>query len=120
MALFGYMPAEDVTCRLSSKNKRVPFSGEFEFELFLDKSSANKNLLMVDYVVHFPKANGKQAAKVFKWLDRSYSSAVKERISKKHSFKKISTRKYYPGVHKLEIMVNGIKKAQIEFELLNR
>lgn len=118
MALFGYMPAEDVTCRLSSKNKRVPFSGEFEFELLLDKSSAKKNLLMVDYVVHFQKANGKQAAKVFKWLDRSFSSAVKEKVLKKHSFKKISTRKYYSGAHKLEIIVNGIIKAQIEFELL--
>ena len=118
MALFGYMPADDVICSLSSKNKKVPFSGEFEFELLLDKTSAKNNLLMVDYVVHFQKANGKQAPKVFKWLDRSFSNAVKEKISKKHSFKKISTRKYYPGAHKLEVIVNGIKKAQIEFELL--
>jgi hypothetical protein len=73
---------------------------------------------MVDYVLHFQKANGKQAPKVFKWLDRRFDSAVKETVTRKHSFRKISTRRYYPGLHRLEVMVNGIKKAQIEFELL--
>jgi 3-methyladenine DNA glycosylase AlkC len=119
MALFGYSPAEDVQCSLSSKQLTVPFFGEFEFELILDKTSNQDNLLMVDYVVHFQKANGKQAAKVFKWLDRSFTTKVSEKVNRKHSFRKISTRKYYPGMHKIEVMVNGIKKAQIEFELLN-
>lgn len=118
MALFGYQPAEDVQCHLSSDQLRVPFSGNFEFEMLLEKNTAEDNLLMVDYVMHFQKANGKQAPKVFKWLDRSFTDKSKETVSKKHSFKKISTRKYYPGMHRLEVMVNGIKKAQIEFELL--
>jgi len=118
MALFGYQPADDVQCRLSSDQLRVPFSGNFEFEMLLEKNTAEDNLLMVDYVMHFQKANGKQAPKVFKWLDRSFTDKSKETVSKKHSFKKISTRKYYPGIHRLEVMVNGIKKAQIEFELL--
>jgi 3-methyladenine DNA glycosylase AlkC len=118
MALFGYQPADDVKCSLSSDQLRVPFSGNFEFEMLLEKNTATDNLLMVDYVMHFQKANGKQAPKVFKWLDRSFTDKSKEAVSKKHSFKKISTRKYYPGIHRLEVMVNGIKKAQIEFELL--
>lgn len=118
MALFGYQPAGDVGCTLSTKQSQVPFGGIFEFEMMLVKSTAKENLLMVDYVMHFQKSNGKQAPKVFKWLDRQFDSAAKETVSKKHSFKKISTRKYYPGIHKLEIMVNGIKKSEIEFELL--
>jgi 3-methyladenine DNA glycosylase AlkC len=118
MALFGYQPADDVQCHLSSDQLRVPFSGNFEFEMQLEKETSQENLLMVDYVMHFQKANGKQAPKVFKWLDRSFTDKTKEVVSKKHSFKKISTRKYYPGLHRLEVMVNGIKKAQIEFELL--
>jgi 3-methyladenine DNA glycosylase AlkC len=118
MALFGYLPAEDVQCSLSSKQLNVPFGSEFKFELVLEKNTDNDNLLMVDYVVHFQKANGKQAPKVFKWLDRRYDSKTNEQVERKHSFRKISTRKYYPGTHKLEVMVNGIKKAQIEFELL--
>ena len=118
MALFGYQPADDVNCSLSTKQSQVPFWGAFEFEMTLEKTTAEDNLLMVDYIMHFQKANGKQAPKVFKWLDRHFDSATNEIVSKKHSFKKITTRKYYPGIHTVEVMVNGIKKAEIEFELL--
>ena len=118
MTLFGYHPATDVSCQLTSKQLQVPFYGSFEFEMVLEKETDNDNLLMVDYVVHFQKANGTQTPKVFKWLDRSFTHKDQQTISRMHSFKKISTRKYYPGTHRLEVMVNGIKKAQIEFELL--
>ena len=33
-------------------------------------------------------------------------------ISKKHAFKDLSTRKHYTGEHKLEIVVNGVVKAE--------
>lgn len=118
MVLFGYRPTDDVECRLSSKQVKVEFFGDFEFELTLKKKSSKTNRLMVDYILHYQQASGKQGSKVFKWLDRCFDDAVCEHIVKKHSFKKISTRKYYPGKHRLDVMVNGIKKAQIEFELL--
>jgi len=92
----------------------------------LESESSYNNKLMVDYVMHFQKANGKQAPKVFKWLDRNFidnssergDASIFETVTKRHSFKKITTRKYYPGIHTIEIMVNGVKKAQLEFELL--
>ncbi|CCK77232.1 MAG: DNA alkylation repair protein [Oleispira antarctica] len=118
MALFGYQPAEDVHCHLSSDQLTVSFSGDFKFEMQLEKKSSEANQLMVDYVMHFQKANGNQTPKVFKWLDRNFTDKASESISRKHSFRKISTRKYYPGTHRLEVIVNGIKKAQIDFELL--
>lgn len=118
LKIFGYLPASDVNCTLSSTCTQVPFWGDFEFELILEKQSGQESLLMIDYVVHFQKANGKTAAKVFKWLDRRVERETIETVSKKHSFKKISTRRYYPGSHTIEVIVNGIKKAQIEFELL--
>ena len=118
MALFGYLPADDIRCTLSCISPEAPFNGDFEFELLLEKSGDSENKVMVDYIVYFQKANGKQAPKVFKWLDRSYTGQLTEAVVKKHSFKKISTRKYYPGAHRIEVMVNGIKKDQIEFELL--
>lgn len=118
LQLFGYHPVDDVCCDLQVKNKQVCWQGDFEFELTLEKQSARENKLMVDYKVHFMKANGKQAAKVFKWLDRTESDAVALSFEKKHSFKTVTTRKHYPGLHRLEVFVNGIKKAQTEFELL--
>lgn len=131
MALFGYHPADDIRCTLTSSNITVPFDGVFEFNVLIERmglesESSYNNKLMVDYVMHFQKANGKQAPKVFKWLDRNFidnssergDASIFETVTKRHSFKKITTRKYYPGIHTIEIMVNGVKKAQLEFELL--
>jgi hypothetical protein len=33
-------------------------------------------------------------------------------ISKKHSFANMSTRKHFPGEHKLQIVINGEIKAE--------
>jgi len=52
------------------------------------------------------KNNGKQARKIFK-ISESDFSTQKKNVKKQHSFKKISTRKYYPGKHGLAIIVNG-------------
>ena len=39
-------------------------------------------------------------------------------LSKRQSFRLISTRKYYPGLHAIEILVNGKAYSRVEFELL--
>ena len=41
-----------------------------------------------------------------------------QRFKKKHSFKAISTRKYYQGLHKIEVIINGVTKSEYQFELL--
>jgi hypothetical protein len=66
----------------------VPFSGNFEFEILLEKYTDAGNLLMVDYAVYFKKANGKQALKFFKWLGRGFTHKTIDKIAGKHSFKK--------------------------------
>jgi hypothetical protein len=38
-------------------------------------------------------------------------------ISKRHSFRPISTRKYYAGTHYLGIQVNGIVHSKVSFDL---
>jgi hypothetical protein len=38
-------------------------------------------------------------------------------LTKRLSFRPISTRKYYPGKHVLEIQVNGERYGKLEFEL---
>lgn len=88
LEIFGYLPVTDVSCSLLSSSTKVPFSGDFEFELILEKTSdaEQESLLMIDYVVHFQRANGKTAAKVFKWLDRRLTKVGIERIRKKALF----------------------------------
>ncbi|RFA12186.1 hypothetical protein B7R22_17310 [Subtercola boreus] len=36
-----------------------------------------------------------------------------------HSFKLITTRRYHPGTHAIEVQVNGAASGRAEFELLS-
>lgn len=74
--------------------------------------------ILVDYIVHHMRANGQRTPKVFKLIKRALAPRERFTVSKKHSFKPISTRKYYPGTHALEIQVNGVVYAQQTFELV--
>ena len=36
---------------------------------------------------------------------------------KKHSFADVSVRRHYPGIHSIAIIINGIEKDKLDFEL---
>jgi len=116
LAAFGYGPVEGLKCSLTVETKRVEFGGGLEFEAVFEGGN-NDQKIMVDYAVHFVKSNGKTAPKVFKWKDTSLTGRVL-RATRRHAIKPITTRKYYPGEHQLEIFVNGISVAKAPFYLV--
>ncbi|KYG62469.1 DNA alkylation repair protein [Bdellovibrio bacteriovorus] len=85
----------------------------FSFELH---TGSNVNV-MVDYIIHHRKAHGKTSPKVFKLSAKPLVAGQKHLFQKKHSFKVVTTRVYYPGEHVLEIMVNGKNLGKIPFQL---
>lgn len=78
-----------------------------EFKMKIELLSSKKQKLVVDYILHHRKANGKMSGKVFKLKTFELEPNKKMAISKSHPVKKITTRKYYPGLHRLEIQING-------------
>ena len=40
-------------------------------------------------------------------------------IQKRHSFRLITTRKFYPCVHYLSVILNGIEVGKTEFKLVD-
>lgn len=50
---------------------------------------------------------GKLRPKVFKLAKKKLKASEILRLSKKHSFRAINTRKYYAGQHLLEIQINA-------------
>jgi hypothetical protein len=73
--------------------------------------------LAIDYIVHHLKANGSQTAKVFKLATRTIGPGESITLHRRHSFKLITTRAYYPGEHALELQVNGTPSGRTSFEL---
>ena len=114
LQLFGYSGQVQIQ-RLKIKNPKVKIGESFEFEFTL--KAKDKTKVMVDYIVHHQKANGKTSPKVFKLTVKELKAGETLVITKKHSFKIVTTRVYYPGPHILEIMVNGYRLGQMVFQL---
>ncbi len=88
----------------------------FEFELHSEKNKAQK--LVVDYIIHYHKKLGGLLPKVFKLKELTLPAGKTLKLEKKQVFKDLTTRKHYPGRHRLEIQVNGTVVAGADFVLL--
>jgi 3-methyladenine DNA glycosylase AlkC len=113
--LLGYAAKPNVVVsdiQLDKKKVRVGDSIGFSCALTGGKKAQN---LVVDYVVYFVKANGKLAPKVFKLKNIALATNETITITKKHSFKPITTRRYYAGEHQLAIQINGKEVARADF-----
>ena len=118
LALLGYLPNLAINVHRLRLNKTIiRMGGDLIFEFGIHSKSNKPQDLMVDYVVHHMKANGKLAPKVFKLAKKKLKGGETLQLSKKHPFRQISTRKYYSGKHLLEIQINGRIYAQAEFKL---
>lgn len=118
LAILGF-GAADVELRgleLTPEALQLGKELEFSFEL-LNRDNEEQNL-MVDYVMHFRKANGKTAPKVFKLKQARLAAGESLTVTKKLAIRPISTRKYYPGRQRLEIQVNGRVLGGADFELV--
>lgn len=94
---------------------RVGDSLSFSFEV--RSQSAKAQALVVDYAVHHVKKDGKLSPKVFKLRTLELQAKQVVDIEKKHSFKKVTTRVYYPGRHAIEILINGQPRGSVEFDV---
>ncbi|MBC8255058.1 MAG: hypothetical protein H8E35_13675 [Ardenticatenia bacterium] len=93
----------------------VPMGGEVTFSFEIESRGQTSQNLMIDYVVHLMRANGQLTPKVFKLTRRTLAPGETVRITKKHSFRPVTTRKYYPGEHAVEVQVNGVSSGPKRF-----
>ncbi|WP_262691140.1 DNA alkylation repair protein [Kordiimonas aestuarii] len=113
---FGYGAMDGLSCTLAIKTPTVAYGQSLEFEVELDGDVTGRPL-MLDYAIHFVKANGERTPKVFKWKDAKVNGRGL-RAAKRHAIKPITTRRYYGGEHLLEIWANGRSVASAAFTLV--
>lgn len=119
LALFGFTPPRDIEVdglRLSPS--AVAIGEVLHFEAELTNVGSAPCDLAIDYVVHHRKANGQLSPKVFKLTTRRLAPGERLELARKHSFKRITTRRYHPGRHTIELQVNGVRYGLAEFELV--
>jgi 3-methyladenine DNA glycosylase AlkC len=119
LALMGFSSSETISIeRPTLNNGVVPLGGELVFESVVVNEGAQEARLVIDYVIHYRKANGQSAPRVFKLSIKMLAPGERLVVSKHHSFRPISTRKHYVGPHALEIQVNGARSEGVVFDVV--
>jgi len=71
----------------------------------------------LEYGIDYVKSNGKRNRKIFKISEVSLKENESKPYAKSHSFADLSTRKHYPGIHSIVLIVNGTERGKLDFEL---
>ena len=116
LALFGYDDTTSINIQdftLETTSISIGEDLTFSFNILAKKATKTRLEYGIDYI----KSNGKKSRKIFKISEVSLKENEKKSYMKKHSFADVSVRKHYPGIHSIAIIINGIEKDKLDFEL---
>ena len=115
LELFGYKKIDDLILNDFVLDSKVCIGEYLNFSFNLE-SKSKIGLLRIEYEVDFQMANNKRSKKVY-MISQSDVKSKRKSVNKKHSFKIVTTRKYYLGAHFITLIVNGRKIQTKEFLL---
>ena len=116
LAIFGYDDINSVDVNDFNLNETAISIGEditFSFKIVAKKESK----IRLEYGIDYMKSNGKRNRKIFQISEIVLEENQEKIYSKKHSFADVSTRKHYSGTHTVTLIVNGIERGNLNFEL---
>jgi len=119
MELFGLGSVKNINIenfQISTPKVKVGNSLEFSFDLL--NNSNKKTKIRLEYGLYYQKANGTLSKKVCKISEKDYAANSTTRITRKHSFKVVTTRKFHPGLHQVAVIINGNEFEKHNFELV--
>ena len=97
---------------------KVKIGGFLEFGFKLKNKSGKKTKIRLEYGLYYQKANGTLSKKVCKISEKEYAENSITEITRKHSFKVVTTRVLHPGLHQVSVIINGNEFDKHDFELL--
>jgi hypothetical protein len=120
MEIFGFGAVDKIKIiDLKTTTSFVKVGDYLEFNFKLKNNNSSNSKIRLEYGLYYQKANGSLNRKVFKISEKEYLSNSTSTISKKQSFKIITTRKFHIGKHQVSVIVNGYELEKVDFELKN-
>lgn len=118
LAALGYnsKPAVQIA-HFALTTPAVNYGTHAAFVAELRSTGARPQNIVLDYVVHHRKKSGETAPKVFKWKTLVLQPKQHLRLERRHAIRAITTRVYYPGRHRIELLINGRVTAGGDFDL---
>lgn len=117
LAIFGYKPPKVDIADLQITPTKVSIGESVTAHFTIESTNKSEQLLMIDLVMGYVKANGSTSPKVFKFREFTLAGGASDEATKRFDMVVRSTRKLYPGVHTLTVRVNGADLATTSFTL---
>ncbi|QZY52341.1 DNA alkylation repair protein [Leucobacter tenebrionis] len=117
LELLGFPPVSLAVSPLEVSPLRVATGGAIAFGAAVENVGADPAPLVIDYVLSFPGARGDERSKVFKIMRRTLGPGERFEVRASHSFRPITTRRYYPGRYGVSLQINGVPHPRTDFEL---
>ena len=110
--------AEVTIDQLSITPAAIRLGERINLSFNLTSTAPQAQKLVVDYAIDYLKSAGHSASKVFKLKAFTLGAGARQRINREQHIRELTTRKHYPGTHRVHVLVNGERLASAQFELL--
>jgi len=118
MRLFGFGdPGKLEITNLKVEKSKLNIGESTGFSFNIVNNEKEKCKIRLEYSIDFVKANDKTSKKVFQIIENEYQPGTYT-LKRKHSFANLTTRKHYPGIHKISIIVNGVERIHKEIQII--
>jgi 3-methyladenine DNA glycosylase AlkC len=91
--------------------KRIKIGSKLSLSLHLESKATKPEKLAIDYRVTYIRPAGRTSTKLFKWSEKTLPSYGTLKLDSVRSFANQSTRRHYPGTHRIELIINGVVYA---------
>lgn len=119
LAHFGFrQEVEGIVISGLHCSPQVPVGGRLEFGFQVSNTSGQAARIRLEYGIDYQTLSGKISVKVFKIKEMELAPGQSETMAKSQRFEDFTTRKHYPGPHRLRILVNGKALAEEEFQVV--
>ncbi|MCE9668740.1 DNA alkylation repair protein [Myxococcus stipitatus] len=105
----GAVKPTGIEVRATSLPGKARVGGAMDLRFEVANRSRRAQSLVVDLAVYFVKARGEAPKpKVFKVRELTLGPGQAEELGKRVSLAQLSTRRHYPGLHRVEARINGL------------
>jgi 3-methyladenine DNA glycosylase AlkC len=118
LKVFGIFFSDTVKLKQFNIEKNEIRLGErLDFEFAIENMDEKEQKIRLEYVLYFLLQNNNYGKKVFQISELLLASKQNISFKKSHSFRIMTTRKYYQGPQKIGICINGKEMEVIPFYL---
>jgi 3-methyladenine DNA glycosylase AlkC len=120
--ILSHYGLESTNIELSNFEIKTPIVkiGDYlNFQFYLNNKNEEAKTIRLEYAIHYKKAKGHLAKKVFKISEKSYPPNQLIKVDRNQSFKLITTRVFHIGNHQLSIIINGTESEVLSFDLVD-